>query len=356
LLFLFYQERPMRSRTRGFTLVELLVVIGIIALLISILLPTLAKARESANTIKCASNLRSIGQGIAMYISANKGTLPPSNYYYGWVAGTNPSNQPTATQGYVHWTSFIYGGDHSSAGDPIYNSLTGWDIFQCPSLTNGGLPPANTYTGNNETGFTNETPGVVDLQAPRLAYMLNEALTPRSRIGVGWGVPRPYHFVQAGSVKNSAGTILGTEMWGIQQIMTAASNITGSGQYSNTRRPVSAMSVSVTANGAVSTVDKAYMLPLGNSFGWAGVTNLTPDPTGTFTSGVPKPDCALDFVGRNHGGTKKFGSVGGDTLGRSTWDLRKSNFLYLDGHVETKHVSETLYPANQWGDKFYDLE
>ena len=64
------------SRRAAFTLVELLVVIGIIALLISILLPSLAKARGTAMEVACSSNLRQIGQEVYLYAGSNRGRLP----------------------------------------------------------------------------------------------------------------------------------------------------------------------------------------------------------------------------------------------------------------------------------------
>jgi len=66
---------------RGFTLVELLVVIGIIALLISILLPSLSKAQRAAKNAACLANMRSLGQAVAIYQSENRQSFPPLSQY-----------------------------------------------------------------------------------------------------------------------------------------------------------------------------------------------------------------------------------------------------------------------------------
>lgn len=89
-------SQSIKSRMRAFTLIELLVVISIIALLVAILLPSLSKARESANGSVCASNLRTFGTAFLMYANQDpEGAMCSGAFdhlrdgdvrYFGWVA------------------------------------------------------------------------------------------------------------------------------------------------------------------------------------------------------------------------------------------------------------------------------
>jgi prepilin-type N-terminal cleavage/methylation domain-containing protein len=87
-----------QRRHRGFTLIELLVVLGIIAILISLLVPALATARESANQVKCAAQLHGLAQALLMYSNNNQGWLPDWSDWHVY-----PSGSPGDTPG-LAWT------------------------------------------------------------------------------------------------------------------------------------------------------------------------------------------------------------------------------------------------------------
>jgi prepilin-type N-terminal cleavage/methylation domain-containing protein/prepilin-type processing-associated H-X9-DG protein len=134
-----------RAPRLGFTLVELLVVIGIIALLISILMPALSKARQQAQITKCLANLRSLNTGVQMYINENKLYLPAVNWGGSTLGGKVNAGWLYECPLYTgtKWAAPLTP-DQAKAGS-IYPYLKNLEVYRCPGHA------TDTIQGNTDS-------------------------------------------------------------------------------------------------------------------------------------------------------------------------------------------------------------
>lgn len=185
-----------RTAHHGFTLVELLVVVAIIALLIAILLPVLGKAKEAARVVQCASHLRGQGTATMMFAQDHNGYLPKQDV----PKDADPADPAVGSNGLgAAWCSrvFIYGGQGDVIDRQRHNLALLWfggyfetgRAFYCPSMTSPKFSwesysspqfPSTVHIGGNAVRVPyNHNPMTRSLNdRQRLYQNINNPVTP----------------------------------------------------------------------------------------------------------------------------------------------------------------------------------
>ena len=296
---------------RGFTLVELLVVIGIIAVLIAILLPALRSARRQAAMVQCQSNMKQIAMAIIMYADANKGKLPPA------TVSDNAASDLAFPNGWwwpnelVRYNFIKAPSLYERPGVPTSSKrFSKSNVFRCPEgieeeflggpVNGQGLYP--THMLNNGYTYINDTAAARDGIGIPSWYMLNT----RGVINTS--------ATQATNTVSPAATKAGTRIPPFISFLSAAT-------IAQMNDPAFSRSMNKVRKGA-----ELIMLVEAANNNW-------------YDQGDAYP--WLPRLGARHG--KKTGD------GLNAW----TNFAFFDGHVSLYPSADFQGPNKDMPDRFY---
>ena len=289
-------------RRGGFTLIELLVVIAIIAVLIGVLLPSLAGARDSARTTKCASNLRQIGIASLGYAAENRGFLCSGPFDGRVKRGYGPVEK-------AGWVADMKNGGFgipgkflcpTNPGQGSQGLASNWGSDNWPGARTGSVEQAALYKEGYNTNYT---------QSWYMAYTQTRVLTD---------IGQDFKF--AGNLKGTVkepGDVIGPL----------------NEKYLNA---VPAQYVPLMADGRVEDATASgrtdYVLQGDKSISFREVKNTSDGPAG-FVNGRVGRQSYSDFGpahGRAPGGKANNTAAG---VNRKNHDKYYANFLFADGHV-----------------------
>ncbi len=330
---------------KAFTLIELLVVIAIIALLMSILVPSLNRAKQAAYAIKCAAGAKNVGTAVVTYVGENG--FYPASYLYSeqrMVPEWDIYKQDMGFQsnGYIHWSYFLFG-----------DGKVDQSAFECPAIPRKGIPRTNPGDNADDwekgqvdmDGQEGYNANLEDFQAPRIAFTGNASLIPRNKFKESYrgNFTRFNKFVRDTEVKRPGNVVLATEFNKDWRAISVGGTMQTEDLLVKSHRPITAFH-SEAGDSSEYQADRyrgfVYGDPSSNTYGI-----LAED----YVNSNAINEVPLNAVGRHHPG-----KYGGDITGVGKDYGESANFLFADGHVERMHIIETA-EKGLWGDTFYSI-